>query len=103
LFTIELNPTHPIYAGHFPGNPVVPGVCQVQIIKELVASIIEKEASLLKSDNIKFLSIIDPVKTPVLKVRLDIKTREHNQWDINAVMFHDQLVFIKFKGVFTAV
>ena len=32
---ITLNPAHPIFAGHFPGNPITPGVCMLQIIKEL--------------------------------------------------------------------
>ena len=31
---IELNPGHVLYQGHFPGQPVVPGVCTLQIIKE---------------------------------------------------------------------
>ena len=30
---IELNPGHVLYQGHFPGQPVVPGVCTLQIIK----------------------------------------------------------------------
>ena len=29
---IELNPGHVLYQGHFPGQPVVPGVCTLQII-----------------------------------------------------------------------
>ena len=36
---IELNPKHPIYQGHFPGHPVVPGVCLLQLIKECVEDI----------------------------------------------------------------
>ena len=27
---IELNPGHVLYQGHFPGQPVVPGVCTLQ-------------------------------------------------------------------------
>lgn len=32
---IELNPGHVLYQGHFPGQPVVPGVCTLQIIKKV--------------------------------------------------------------------
>ena len=28
---VEIDPTHPIFEGHFPDQPVLPGVCMVQI------------------------------------------------------------------------
>ena len=36
IFHIELNKDHPVYAGHFPGVPIAPGVMLTQTIKELV-------------------------------------------------------------------
>ena len=33
---IRLNPDHEIYRAHFPGNPITPGVCIVQIISEVL-------------------------------------------------------------------
>jgi len=36
---VKLNPGHPVYQGHFPGHPVVPGVCLLQLIKECVEDI----------------------------------------------------------------
>ena len=30
---VMLNPQHAIYNGHFPQQPVVPGVCMLQMIK----------------------------------------------------------------------
>lgn len=33
-FRVRLDAAHPIYAGHFPGNPVLPGVCTLQIVRE---------------------------------------------------------------------
>jgi len=32
---IFINKEHEIFKGHFPNNPVMPGVCMIQIIKEL--------------------------------------------------------------------
>ena len=36
---ISINAAHPIFEGHFPGQPVVPGVCMIQMIKEMMESI----------------------------------------------------------------
>jgi len=33
---IRLNPNHEVYRGHFPQQAVVPGVVQLQIVKELL-------------------------------------------------------------------
>ena len=30
---IELNAAHSIFKGHFPGQPIVPGVCMMQMVK----------------------------------------------------------------------
>ncbi len=67
--TIRLNPAHAIFRGHFPSNPVTPGVCMLQIIKELAE---QKEASSLqlkKATNVKFLAVINPEKTPDLVIQ----------------------------------
>ena len=38
-----LNPKHPIFDGHFPESPVVPGVCMIQMIKEILSVILQEE------------------------------------------------------------
>ena len=38
LCTLTLNAEHPIFKGHFPNNPVTPGVCMMQIVKNLTAN-----------------------------------------------------------------
>lgn len=34
-YTIRFNASHPIFSGHFPEHPIVPGACMVQIVEEL--------------------------------------------------------------------
>ena len=29
------NPEHPIFAGHFPGNPILPGVIQIEMMAQV--------------------------------------------------------------------
>lgn len=99
FLTIKLNPEHPVYMGHFPGNPVVPGVCQIQMIKELTSSILKKDLVIYKSDNIKFLSMIIPAIAPLLKVRIDIKEKEPGCWQVTSVILKEDQVFLKFKGM----
>lgn len=33
-FRVRLDASHPVYRGHFPGHPVLPGVCTLQIVRE---------------------------------------------------------------------
>lgn len=98
--SVAFIPSHPIFAGHFPGNPVVPGVCQVEMIREIAMEILKKPLFLGKSDNIKFLSMINPIIHPILDVDLDIKIRSDHEYDIAAVIRSEELIFLKFKGTF---
>ena len=34
---VELRADHPVYQGHFPAQPVVPGVCTMRVVRELTA------------------------------------------------------------------
>jgi 3-hydroxyacyl-[acyl-carrier-protein] dehydratase len=51
---------HPCLAGHFPGNPIVPGV----VLLELVASALRDwrgaEFWIAKFSNVKFVSLLHP-------------------------------------------
>ena len=68
-YTIELSPSCVIYAAHFPGEPITPGVCIVQMGKELVEEQLSEQCStpcklmITKVKNVKFLSVISPDET----------------------------------------
>ena len=36
ISNIKIDPSHKIFEGHFPGNPITPGVVQVQLVKEIL-------------------------------------------------------------------
>lgn len=62
-FGILLNPDSIIYQAHFPGQPITPGVCIVQMGKELLEEMLGEKLSITRVKNVKFLSIISPQET----------------------------------------
>ena len=69
---IMINKDHIVFKGHFPHNPVMPGVCMMQIIKEITEKIVDKTLFMQSASNIKFMAIINPFVTPELELQLDI-------------------------------
>ncbi len=100
---IDLNKEHEVYEGHFPGNPVVPGVCLTQLIKEIMESVENMELSLVYADNIKFMAVVNPEINNRLQIDLKVKyDTEQNLIKVNSVTHFNDQVFYKFKGNFKA-
>ena len=63
-FHVHFNPDHEIYRGHFPGDPVVPGVCILQTSCELFSSVQKQEYGIVSLKNVKFMQVIRPPQNP---------------------------------------
>ena len=98
--TLRLIPAHPVYDGHFPGNPVVPGVCQIQMIREIMEEWTGLSLKLTTADTIKFTSLINPLNTPIISFSLTIKDLPDQQWSVNATIHSPEVTFMKFRGIF---
>ena len=66
--SIVFNKEHSIFSGHFPGQPVVPGVCMMEIVKELLQGVVNKPIMLHSARNVKFLGFITPDMQPVMQI-----------------------------------
>ena len=60
-----------IYKAHFPNEPITPGVCIIQIAKELLEDYAQKHYTIKAIKNVKFLNVISPVFTPYVTYVLD--------------------------------
>ena len=78
IANISLNKDHEIFKGHFPGNPVTPGVCMMQIVKELTEEFTGKKLFLKSASNVKFMAIINPEENPDLMLEFDINQTEED-------------------------
>ncbi|QES94223.1 3-hydroxyacyl-ACP dehydratase [Empedobacter brevis] len=96
---IELNPNHEIFEGHFPNNPITPGVCMMQIIKELTERIVSKDLFLSKVSNVKFMATINPFKQAVLDLNLTI-VHENNEVKVKNSSFFEATNALKFSAIY---
>ena len=69
--TLRFPEADPVYGGHFPGRPVVPGACILQVAKELTERALGMPLRLLEVGNIKFPAALLPSDTDI--VTLEIK------------------------------
>ncbi|NQT78201.1 MAG: hypothetical protein HQ565_10835 [Bacteroidetes bacterium] len=97
---ITFDPDHDIFKGHFPGQPVVPGVCLIHIVKEIAGIIAKREVLLKDGNNIKFLNMIDPREHPEVLCSGSFSFTEDNMLLFKAGIYLDSRVFFKFKGRF---
>ena len=73
--TIRLLPESPVYQGHFPGYPITPGVCLVEIALELMGKMAgqvghDGEVQLMGAKNIKFTNPVLPAEGTELRFNL---------------------------------
>lgn len=100
--SISINKTHPVFDGHFPNHPVTPGVCMMQIIKELTEKWAECSLVLKNARNVKFMAIINPVHHPNIQVELDVE-EENGLLSVKSTTSFEDTTALKFSGVFQKV
>lgn len=74
-YRVRFDASHPIFAGHFPGHPVVPGACLVQIAEELLVTQLGQTVRFTSVRNLKFRQPVMPdqeVTVAILPVKEQI-------------------------------
>ncbi|MDO4727454.1 MAG: 3-hydroxyacyl-ACP dehydratase [Bacteroidota bacterium] len=99
---IELNAKHEVFKGHFPDNPVTPGVCMMQIIKELSEKILGERLFLTSASNVKFMAIINPNINPILRLELAI-TQSEGVVKVKNTTWMEDVMALKLSNVYKIV
>lgn len=97
---VKLNAAHPIFEGHFPGNPVVPGVCQLQMVEEVLSHLTGKKLRLKTTGYVKFLHTINPDTSATVDMELLLTEREGQPLEVNATYQWNGMPVFKCKGFF---
>lgn len=99
---ITLDASHIIFKGHFPNNPITPGVVQLQLVKEILEQIIEKKLQLKEVGRCKFLAILNPIEYSEIIINIDFQV-ENGDYKISAqgITIDRSKTFFKFTAKYT--
>jgi len=98
VYRIELLPDSVIYQAHFPGRPITPGACMIQIVQELVQMYFEDASLQVKHiSNLKFLALLEPQHHQTVDVILSGTPDK-----LKAELRDGELVFAKLSLSFTS-
>lgn len=96
--SIQLNVNHELYKGHFPSQPVLPGIMQIEIIQDILSQGLEQKLSLIKVINIKYLNMIVPddnlIQFSISYVLLEQELK------VKSIIQNADSIFTKFSGIF---
>lgn len=94
---LTLNPDHEVFLGHFPGEPVVPGVCTMQMVKHVAEQSLGRKLRLMSFSGVKYTKLLDPRVSPELRVMVTLAEREEG-WMLNAEAFVGDEQALKVKN-----
>jgi len=97
--TLEIDKNNEIFVGHFPGQPVLPGACMLQMVKEVLESNLNIKVRLKKAEQMRFPVLINPTIDNTLQ--LTIKYIKENEITVTGSLARQHEICFKFKGTFT--
>ncbi len=97
---IHIDTSHPILQGHFPEQAVVPGVCMLELIKELIQQGLQHSIQLESASMIKFLTMFAPPNFTSADCSIQTIRNDENKIVTEAHLFHENHSFLKFKGIY---
>ena len=100
IATIIVNENHEVFKGHFPGNPIMPGVCMMQIIKEISEQITECSLFMQTLTNVKFMALINPFVSNKLLLELEINITEEGLVKVKNTTYFNETVALKLSSVY---
>ena len=95
VHAVAFNHEHEIFKAHFPDNPIVPGVCCVEIVRQMVGDMLGADMRISVVKNLKFISLMTPAADKVFSFDVDVAENSENQYSVKVTIAHDGTVMTK--------
>ena len=95
------NPEHLIYQAHFPGNPITPGACLLQIACELLQRKLGRPLFLKSSKNVKYLNVLIPAEDKEVRFTFSNLAESETGYKAQVVIADETQVYTKMSLTFS--
>ena len=92
-FVVVLNPNCAVYKGHFPSQPIAPGACSIEMIRQCASMAMGHEVRLSRIIQCKFTLLLVPDKDQELRLQLALSS-----FQLTATLSAQNQVAIKLKA-----
>ena len=69
LARAETDSTSPWYSGHFPGEPILPGIAQIAMVREMIEQAQDRNICIAELKRVRFKQVIQPGDQITIRVR----------------------------------
>ncbi len=97
LFHISLRSDSAVYQGHFPGQPVSPGVCNIQLIKECAEQVAGKPLLMNNLQQCRLTTLVTPLEHPEVEVRLFLEEKDSG-YKLKATLGKGENIYLDMKA-----
>ncbi len=97
VYHVAILPDCNVYQGRFPGNPVCPGVCNIQTIKECASFLTGKELRISSIKQCLLTAVATPTVCPEVDVTVQVSEAD-GKYSIVATISDERRQYMAFKG-----
>jgi 3-hydroxyacyl-[acyl-carrier-protein] dehydratase len=95
---VHLDEQHEILKGHFPQQPVVPGVCMIELVKELLEQGLQCKLFMHQAPVAKFLTMLAPPHFTQATCQLKFQWKTPNELQVDGQLNWNEHIFLKLKA-----
>lgn len=101
IFLCELKPDCDVYRGHFPGKPVSPGVCNIEMIRECTEMLVGEDLQIDTIKQCRLTAVASPSVCPKVDVSVSVARLEGTQnYNVVAMIRDAGQSYMELKGTF---
>ncbi len=99
LLPFVINAKSKIFKGHFPAQPIMPGVVMIELVKRAAEIVVNTKIDMISATNFKFLKMLIPYEHKEALLYFSVFKKE-NCWKVKAKISINNVIYFKSDATF---